>query len=150
MEQGRVAACHAFGIAYKQRVSEHLPYGIYTIPETSMVGESEESAAQKGIDVAVGRARYRDNARGQIIGDLEGLLKLVFRADDKRLLGVHIIGERATELVHIGQLVIHYGGTIDDFIDVVFNYPTVAEMYKYAAYDGLGNLARRAALAKAG
>jgi NAD(P) transhydrogenase len=115
-----------------------------------MVGESEESAAQKGIDVAVGRARYRDNARGQIIGDLEGLLKLVFRADDKRLLGVHIIGERATELVHIGQLVIHYGGTIDDFIDVVFNYPTVAEMYKYAAYDGLGNLARRAALAKAG
>jgi NAD(P) transhydrogenase len=146
MEQGRVAACHAFDIAYKQRVSDHLPFGIYTIPEVSMVGESEQSAAQKGIDAAVGRARYRDNARGQIVGDLDGLLKLVFRADDKRLLGVHILGERATELVHVGQMAIHYGGTIDDFIDEVFNYPTLAEMYKYAAYDGLGNLARRAAL----
>jgi NAD(P) transhydrogenase len=146
MEQGRVAACHAFDIAYKQRVSDHLPFGIYTIPEVSMVGESEQTAEQKGIDAVVGRARYRDNARGQIVGDLDGLLKLVFRADDKRLLGVHIIGERATELVHVGQMVIHYGGSIDDFIDEVFNYPTLAEMYKYAAYDGLGNLARRNAL----
>ncbi len=146
MEQGRVAVCHAFDLKYKQRVSEHLPLGIYTIPEVSMIGESEQTAAQKGIDYAVGRARYRDNARGQIVGDLDGLLKLVFRTDDKKLLGVHIIGERATELVHCGQMVIHYGGTIDDFIYEVFNYPTLSEMYKYAAYDGLGNLGRRAAL----
>jgi NAD(P) transhydrogenase len=149
MEQGRVAVCHAFDIAYKKRVSEHLPLGIYTIPEVSMIGESEQTAAAKGIDVAVGRARYRDNARGQIVGDLDGMLKLVFRADDRRLLGVHIVGERATELVHCGQMVIHYGGTIDDFIYEVFNYPTLSEMYKYAAYDGLGNLARRAALTTA-
>jgi NAD(P) transhydrogenase len=149
MEQGRVAVCHAFDIAYKRKVSEHLPFGIYTIPEVSMVGETEQTAAQKGIDYAVGRARYRDNARGQIVGDLDGLLKLVFRAEDKVLLGVHIIGERATEIVHCGQMVIHYGGTIDDFIYEVFNYPTLSEMYKYAAYDGLGNLARRAALLSA-
>jgi NAD(P) transhydrogenase len=146
MEQGRVAVCHAFGISYKQKVSEHLPFGIYTIPEVSMIGDTEQGAAAKNIDYAVGRARYRDNARGQICGDLDGLLKLVFRVDDKRLLGVHIMGERATEIVHCGQMVIHYGGTIDDFIYEVFNYPTLSEMYKYAAYDGLGNLARRQAL----
>jgi NAD(P) transhydrogenase len=143
MEQGRVATCHAFDIAYKQKVASQFPYGLYTIPEVSMIGETEESARKKGLDVEVGRARYGDNARGQIVGDVHGLTKLVFDARDKRLLGVHIIGERATELVHIGAAVMHFGGSIDDFIDQVFNFPTLGEMYKYAAYDGLGRLQKR-------
>jgi NAD(P) transhydrogenase len=143
MEQGRVATCHAFGLAYKQKVASQFPYGLYTIPEVSMIGESEESARKKGLDVEVGRARYGDNARGQIVGDVHGLVKLVFDARDKKLLGVHIIGERATELVHIGAAVMHFGGGIDDFIDQVFNFPTLGEMFKYAAYDGLGRLQRR-------
>ena len=144
MEQGRVAACHAFGFQYKQRVAENFPYGLYTLPEVSMIGETEESCRQKGIDYEVGRASYRGNARGQIVGDLEGVVKLIFAVEDKRLLGVHILGERATELIHIGQAVLHFGGTIDDFIDQVFNFPTLSELYKYAAYDGLGRKARRA------
>jgi NAD(P) transhydrogenase len=146
MEQARVAMCHAFDLGYKTRVSENLPYGLYTIPEAAMVGLSEEDAIAKGIDVTVGRARFGDCARGQIVGDLEGLLKLVFRSDDKRLIGVHILGERATELVHIGQMVMHYGGTIDDLVYEVWNFPTLAELFKLAAYNGLGNLARRKAL----
>src|SRR5262252_8547462 len=105
MEQGRVAACHAFGIEYKQKVASQFPYGLYTIPEVSMIGETEESARKKGIDYEVGRARYRDNARGQIVGDLGGLVKLVFAAGDRKLLGVHVLGERATELVHTGAAV---------------------------------------------
>lgn len=144
MEQGRVAVCHAFGIEYKQKVASQFPYGLYTIPEVSMIGETEESAKKKGLDYEVGRARYRDNARGQIVGDLNGMTKLIFDARDKKLVGVHIIGERATELVHTGAAVMHFGGRIDDFIDQVFNFPTLGEMYKYAAYDGLGRLQRRA------
>lgn len=143
MEQGRVAVCHAFGFDYKQKVASQFPYGLYTIPEVSMIGETEESAQKKGLDVEIGRARYRDNARGQIVGDVTGLIKLVFGAGDKKLLGVHIIGERATELVHVGAAVMHFGGRIDDFIDQVFNFPTLGEMYKYAAYDGLGRLRTR-------
>jgi NAD(P) transhydrogenase len=143
MEQGRVAACHAFGIDYKQKVASQFPYGLYTIPEVSMIGETEESAKKKGIDYEVGRARYGDNARGQIVGDVTGMLKLVFDANDKKLLGVHVVGERATELVHIGQAVMHFGGRIDDFIEQVFNFPTLGEMFKYAAYDGLGRLRQR-------
>src|SRR6185503_1787092 len=146
MEQGRVAACHAFGIEYKQKVASQFPYGLYTIPEVSMIGETEESAKKKGIDYEVGRARYGDNARGQIVGDVNGLVKLVFDARDKKLLGVHIIGERATELVHTGAQAMHFGGTIDDFIDQIFNFPTLSNLYKYAAYDGLGRLARRSSL----
>jgi NAD(P) transhydrogenase len=146
MEQARVSVCHAFDIGYKTRVSEHLPYGLYTIPEVSMIGLTEEDALAQGIDCTVGRARYGDCPRGQIVGDLDGLLKLVFRTGDKRLIGVHILGERATELIHIGQMVLHFGGTIDDLIYEVWNYPTLAELYKHAAYDGLGNLARRKAL----
>jgi NAD(P) transhydrogenase len=145
MEQGRVAACHAFDIKYKTKVAAHFPYGLYTIPEVSMVGDTEESARKRGVDFEVGRAFYRDNARGQIVGDLDGVVKLVFEAATKKLLGVHILGERATELVHIGQQVLHFGGTIDDFIDQVFNFPTLGELFKYAAYDGLGRLARRRA-----
>jgi len=145
MEQGRVAACHAFDIKYKTKVASHFPYGLYTIPEVSMIGETEESAKKKGIDYEVGRAYYRENARGQIVGDLEGMVKLVFEVATKKLLGVHIVGERATELVHIGGTIMHFNGTIDDFIDQVFNFPTLGEMFKYAAYDGLGRLSKHAA-----
>jgi NAD(P) transhydrogenase len=143
MEQGRVAACHAFDIRYKTKVASQFPYGLYTIPEVSMIGETEESAKKKGLDFEVGRARYCDNARGQIVGDLDGMVKLIFDAKNKKLYGVHIIGERATELVHTGQAVLHFGGTIDDFIDMVFNFPTLGELFKYAAYDGLGRLQHR-------
>ena len=141
MEQGRVAVCHAFGFQYKQRLASMLPMGIYTIPEISAVGESEESCREKGIEYEVGRARYSNNARGLITGDTSGLLKLIFRRADRQLLGVHIIGENATELIHLGMMVLETGGKLDAFIELVFNYPTLSETYKYAAYDGLGNLA---------
>ena len=141
MEQGRVAVCHAFGLKYRQRVASLLPMGIYTIPEISAAGESEESCREKGIDYCVGRAHYENNARGHIIGDTAGLLKLIFARADRRLLGVSMIGESATELIHVGMVVLDNGLTIDEFIEQVFNYPTLCEMYKYAAYDGLGNLA---------
>jgi NAD(P) transhydrogenase len=141
MEQGRVAVCRAFGFAYKQRLASMLPMGIYTIPEISAVGETEESCKEKGISYQVGRARYSNNARGYIVGDTAGLLKLIFRRDNKQLLGVHLIGDGATELIHLGMSVLESGGTIDTFIELVFNYPTLSETYKYAAYDGLGNLA---------
>ena len=140
MEQGRVAVCHAFDFKYKQRLASMLPMGIYTIPEISAVGESEETCKEKGIEYAVGRARYANNTRGQIMGDLTGLLKLIFAKSDRRLLGVQIIGESATELIHLGMMALESGMTINAFIDFVFNYPTLSEMYKYAAYDGLGNL----------
>ncbi|HYC38070.1 MAG TPA: Si-specific NAD(P)(+) transhydrogenase [Usitatibacter sp.] len=141
MEQGRVAVCHAFGFDYKRSVDELLPYGIYTIPEVSAVGECEATCAENGIDYAVGRAHYSQNPRGKISGDTEGLLKLVVARASRRLIGVHVIGDRATELVHIGQAVIHLRGTVDAFIEMVFNFPSLAEAYKYAAYDCLGQLA---------
>ncbi len=141
MEQGRVAVCHAFGFKYKQRVASMLPMGIYTIPEISAAGETEESCKEKKIDFCVGRALYSNNARGHIVGDTAGLLKLIFARADRKLLGVSIIGEIATELIHIGMTVLDKGLTIDEFIEQVFNYPTLSETYKYAAYDGLGNLA---------
>lgn len=141
MEQGRLAVCRAFGFQYKQKLASMMPMGIYTIPEISAVGETEESCREKTIPYAVGRANYENNARGMIIGDTAGLLKLIFRRDDKRIIGVHMIGESATELVHIGSAVMEMGGTLDTFIELVFNYPTLSETYKYAAYDGLGNLA---------
>lgn len=142
MEQARVAMCHAFDLGYKDRVSSLLPMAIYTIPEVASVGETEESCAKNGVAFLSGRTTYQRNARGQIIGDLQGLLKLVFRNPDKKLLGVHIVGEGASELIHVGQAVLHFGGTIDDFISMVFNIPTLGDAYKYAAYDGLGALAR--------
>jgi NAD(P) transhydrogenase len=141
MEQGRVAVCHAFGFHYKQRVASMLPMGIYTIPEISSAGETEDSCKEKKIEYCVGRARYENNARGHITGDTAGLLKIVFSPADKKLLGVSIIGENATELIHIGMMALDNGLTINEFIEQVFNYPTLSEMYKYAAYDGLGNLA---------
>lgn len=140
MEQGRVAVCHAFGFQYKQRVASMLPMGIYTIPEISAAGETEDSCKEKKIDYCVGRAHYANNARGHICGDTSGLLKIIFSPTDKKLLGLSIIGETATELVHIGMMVLDNGLAINEFIDQVFNYPTLSEMYKYAAYDGLGNL----------
>ena len=143
MEQGRVAVCHAFGFEYKQAVSRVLPLAVYSIPEVSMVGETEESCREKGIACCVGRAEYRGNARGQIVGDLAGQLKLVFDPAERRLLGVHIVGEDAAELIHVGVMVLQAGGRIDAFIDAVFNFPSLSEAYKYAAYDGLGALARR-------
>jgi NAD(P) transhydrogenase len=147
MEQARVAMVHAFDLKYKTRVAPILPYGIYTIPELSTVGLSEEECRTKGIEYECGRAWYRNNARGQIIGDTRGLIKLVFEAETQRLLGVHIVGENASELLHIGMVVMQFEGTINAFIDCVFNFPTLSEAYKYAAYDGLGNLARRRAAA---
>lgn len=141
MEQGRVAVCHAFGFEYKKRMSSQLPMGVYTIPEISSVGESEESCKEKNIAYEVGRAKYGNNARGAMTGDTSGLLKLIFSRENRRLLGVHIIGESATELIHIGMMAMETGGTIDSFIDFVFNFPTLSDMYKYAAYDGLGNVA---------
>lgn len=143
MEQGRVAMCHAFHISYKTRVNPLFPYGIYTIPEISYVGLNEEELKSKEIDYLVGRAFMRDNARGEILGAEGGFLKLLF-APDKKILGVHALGPSVTELIHIGQMALLQGATIDLFIDAVFNYPTLSEMYKYAAYDGLGALARRA------
>ena len=140
MEQGRVAVCHTFDLKYKQRVASLLPMGIYTIPEISAAGETEESCNEKGIDYCVGRALYKNNARGHIIGDTAGMLKLIFSRKDRKLLGISIIGESATELIHIGMMVLDKGLNIDEFIDQVFNYPTLSETYKYATYDGLGNL----------
>jgi len=138
MDQARVAVCHAFGFTYKKQVSHLLPYGVYTIPEVSCVGFSEEQAREKGVEYVVGRALYADNARGKIVGDKEGVVKLLFERSSRKLLGCHCIGDRASELVHIGQAVIALGGTVDTLIDMVFNYPTLAETFKYAAYDALG------------
>ncbi len=142
MEQARVAVCHAFGFAYKRQMSHLYPFGIYTIPEVGSVGFSEEAAKAAGRDAVVGRAFYRDNARGKIVGDKDGVIKLVVERGSRKLLGCHCIGERATELVHIGQTVMLLDGTIDAFIEMVFNYPTLSEMFKYAAYDALGALSR--------
>jgi NAD(P) transhydrogenase len=148
MEQARVAMVHAFDLKYKTKVATILPYGIYTIPELSTVGMTEEECRNKGMAYEVGRTTYRNNARGQIIGDTKGMIKLVFDPESLKLLGVHIVGENASELLHIGMMVMQFGGTISAFIDSVFNFPTLSDAYKYAAYDGLGNVARkRAALA---
>jgi NAD(P) transhydrogenase len=151
MEQGRVAVCHAFGFTYKSEVSKLLPYGIYTIPEVSAVGETEQTCAQKGLHYVVGRALYADNARGQITGDLEGVTKLIVDLRSHKVLGVHVIGERATELLHIGQAVMQLGGQVETFINMVFNYPTLSESYKYASYRALDEISKRAkAAARAG
>jgi NAD(P) transhydrogenase len=139
MEQGRLAACQAFGIK-TQSVPELFPYGIYAIPEISMVGRTEGELTQQDVPYEVGKANYREIARGQIIGDSTGLLKLIFHRETHELLGVHILGEGASELVHIGQAVMAFGGKIDYFINTVFNYPTLAECYKTAAFDGINRL----------
>lgn len=139
MEQGRLAACHAFH-ATIDHSPEFFPYGIYTIPEISVVGKSEEDLTAEGANYEIGKAYYREIARGQILGDSTGLLKLMFDAETRKVLGVSILGEGASELVHIGQAVMALGGTIDYFVDTVFNYPTLAECYKTAAFDGINRL----------
>jgi NAD(P) transhydrogenase len=141
MEQARVAMVHAFDLKYKTKVASILPYAIYTIPELATVGLTEDEARAKGIETGAGRAFYRNNARGLIVGDTKGLIKLVFNRASLELLGVHIVGDHAAELLHVGMMVMQYHGTINAFIDGVFNFPTLGEAYKYAAYDGLGSLA---------
>ena len=143
MEQARVAMVHAFDLKYKTDVAHILPFGIYTIPECSMAGDTVDSLQEKGIEYVVGQARYRENARGQIIGDEEGFLKLLFGFEDMNLLGVHIIGEQASELVHIGLTALLTEADSDLFIQTCYNYPTLSEIYKYATYDALGARARR-------
>ena len=138
-EQGRIASCHAFGIEAKH-APELFPYGIYTIPEISFVGQTEEELTEKGVPYEVGKAQYREIARGQIVGDTTGMLKLLFERNTHDLLGVHIIGEGAVELVHIGQAVLSLQGKVDYFVNTVFNYPTLAECYKNAAFDGINRL----------
>ncbi|HEU5194878.1 MAG TPA: Si-specific NAD(P)(+) transhydrogenase [Methylomirabilota bacterium] len=146
MEQARVAMVQAFDLPkYKTRVAPIFPLAVYTIPEISMAGETEESCKQKKVEYCIGRAFYRTNARGQISGDLGGEIKLVFRYPDKLLLGVHIIGTSAAELVHIGLIALQTECTIDMFVNTVFNYPSLSDVYKYAAYDGLGAVQRRMA-----
>jgi NAD(P) transhydrogenase len=137
MEQARVAMAHAFDFKYKERLSPILPYGIYTIPECSMAGETEESLTKAGVDYVCGHAYYKTNARGEIIGDQDGFLKLLFRAEDMKLMGVHIIGEQASELVHIGLTALLSNATADLFIATCYNYPTLSEIYNYATYNGL-------------
>ena len=139
MEQGRLAACHAFQHPASS-APELFPYGIYAIPEISFVGKTEGQLTEEDVPYEVGVANYREIARGQIIGDTTGLLKLLFHRETRRLLGVHIIGEGAAELIHIGQAVLAFEGTIDFFVNTVFNYPTLAECYKVAALAGLNRL----------
>ena len=141
MEQGRIAACHMFGIAFKTKLTDLVPFGLYTIPSVSTVGLSEQEAIDEGREVVVGRARYRHNARGRMLGDEQGLVKCVFDRHTRRLLGAAIVGESATELIHIAQFMVTAEGGIDDLISACFNYPSLSELYKYAAYDALGAIA---------
>ncbi len=131
--------CRAFQIP-AHHAPELFPYGIYTIPEISFVGATEESLTNQGVPYEIGKASYREVARGHILGDNTGVLKLLFHRESRELLGVHIIGDGAVELVHIGQAVISLKGTIDYFVNTVFNYPTLAECYKNAALDGINRL----------
>ena len=140
--RARIAAARAFNDQTATSNPSFYPFGIYTIPEISFIGKTEEQLTAEDVPYEVGMAYYRETARGQIRGDTTGRLKLVFHRETHALLGVHIIGEDATELVHIGQAVMTLGGTVDYFIDAVFNYPTLAECYKVAAFNGLGRLHR--------
>jgi NAD(P) transhydrogenase len=135
VEQARVAMSHAFDLGFKSEISPVLPYGIYTIPEVSMAGETEATLKDKKVDYVVGKALYRENARGQIIGDRSGFLKLLFRRSDRRLLGIHAIGEHASELIHVGLAVMITGAGWDLFNRICFNYPTLGVLYQRAAYD---------------
>ena len=141
MEQGRIAAAKAFGLPVHSNPATY-PYGIYTIPEISFIGKTEEQLTEEDVPYEVGIGYYREIARGQIMGDTTGRLKLIFHRETKELLGVHIIGDGAAELLHIGQAVFILKGTVEYFVDTVFNYPTLAECYKAAAFNGLNKLAR--------
>jgi NAD(P) transhydrogenase len=139
MEQGRLAAAHAFGVPAQSDPASY-PYGIYTIPQISFIGKNEEQLTEEDVPYEVGIAYFREIARGQISGEVTGRLKLIFHRETKELLGVHIIGENASELLHIGQAVFTLKGTIHYFVNTVFNYPTLAECYKAAAFNGLNRL----------
>ncbi len=139
MEQARMAVRHAF-TGRKPALATVLPYGIYTIPEVSMAGETEKALREKGVPYVVGRATFATNPRGQIIGESHGLLKLLFRREDLRLLGVHVLGEQASELVHVGLTALMTGATAQLFQETCFNYPTLSEAYKAATYDALDRL----------
>ena len=141
MEQGRIAACHDFGLPMPP-APQFLLAGIYAVPEISTVGMSEEEVRSKKIACECGVARFRETSRGHIMGLNAGMMKMIFALEDRRLLGVHIIGEGATELIHIGQAVLNLGGTIDYFIENAFNYPTLAEAYKIAALDAWNRMPR--------
>jgi NAD(P) transhydrogenase len=145
IEQARVAVCHAFELQYKRRVSTILPYAVWSIPEVAVDGQTEEALLARGIPCETGRASFRLNPRGQILGATEGFLKLVFHPEDQRLCGVTIVGEGACELIHVGMTVLAYGGTLDYFIQAAFTFPSLTDAYKYAAYDGLQRLQRRVA-----
>ncbi len=138
-EQGRLAACHAFGVDAGP-MRKHFPYGIYSIPEISMVGATEKELTDSKIPYETGVARYREIARGQILGDSSGFFKMLFHRETRRLLGVHVLGTSATELIHIGQAVLALGAGLDYFVETVFNYPTLAECYKVAALDAANKL----------
>jgi len=138
-EQGRLAACHMFGVEAGSMAS-HFPIGIYSIPEISMVGDTEHDLTAQKVPCEIGLARYDEIARGQILGDANGLLKMIFHREDRRLLGVHVIGTGATELIHVGQAVLGLSGGLDYFLQTVFNYPTLAECYKVAALDAANKL----------
>ncbi len=139
MEQGRLAASHMLGRPGRM-VRETMPFGIYTIPEISMVGRTEEELTRLKVSYEVGIAKFRELAKGQLIGDEIGVLKLLFDPETLKIFGVHVIGEGATELIHIGQAVMTFGGTVDYFINNVFNFPTLAEAYKVAALNGVNKL----------
>ncbi len=141
MEQGRIAAMHAFGVRNEHPADMQLPYGVYTIPEISMVGPTEQALTRDAIPYEIGVARFRELSRVHISGGSAGILKLLFHRETYKLLAVHILGESATELIHIGQAVIDHGGSVKYFRDAVFNYPTLAEAYKVAALDGLNKMA---------
>ena len=139
MEQGRLATSHMFG-GQSSETPPLLPYGIYTIPEVSMIGRNEQELTQDRVPYEVGSARFEELARGNMIGDTSGLLKLLFHAETLEILGVHILGDGACELIHIGQTAMALGGSVEFLRDTVFNYPTLAEAYKVAALDGLNRL----------
>ena len=139
MEQGRLATAHMFGDPSTPHASP-LPYGIYTIPEIAMVGQTEEQLTAAMTPYETGVARYEELAKAEMLGDRTGMLKLLFHPETLKLLGIHAIGQRATEIIHIGQAVLAFGGTVEYFRDAVFNYPTLAEAYKVAALNGLNKL----------
>jgi NAD(P) transhydrogenase len=139
-EQGRLASNHMFGVNHRRVATELLPYGIYTVPEISMVGHTEQQLTAAKIPYEIGIAKYEELAKGQILGDETGLLKLLFDPESLKLLGAHAIGDGAAEVIHIAQAVLAFGGTIEYFRDTVFNYPTLAEAYKVAALAGLNRL----------
>jgi NAD(P) transhydrogenase len=146
MEQGRIAACHAFG-EHAHKPPEFFPYGIYSVPEISTIGMTEEEVREKRIPFETGIARLRETSRGHIMGLNSGFMKMIFALETRRLLGVHIVGEGATELIHIGQAVLNLEGTLDYFVENTFNYPTLAEAYKIAALDAWNRMPKQQASA---